>query len=227
MAEEKAQKKPTLSLAAGQAVETDQGITLAFATPVLRMSLPGAEFLNKGLRRQILELEQQPPGRTVSNAGGFQSDGNLFALRTPELNILSQAIELAYRALCRSLVPDQPRREQDRLDVNGWANVNRDGHYNRAHSHGGVHWSGVYYVAAGQPDQAVANNGVLELIDPRGLGGVVAAPGFPAGHSLVVVPEPGLLVLFPGWLQHWVTPYRGTGERISIAFNIVAHHPQD
>jgi len=185
------------------------------------MTLPGAEFLNKGLRRHVLDLERSSPGRTVSNAGGFQSDGNLFAVATAELKILAQAIELGWRSLCRSLVPDQPELERQTLELNGWANINRDGHYNRAHSHAGVHWSGVYYVAAGQPDAAIANNGVLELIDPRDLGGVVPTPGFPVGHSLIVKPEPGLLVLFPGWLQHWVTPYRGKGERISIAFNVV------
>lgn len=222
MAEPKGQQKPALSLASDQSVQTDQGITLAFATPLLRMTLPGAEFLNKGLRRQILDLQKAAPGRVISNAGGFQSEGNLFALASPELKILVQAVELAYRSLCRSLASDLPALANDRLSITGWANVNRDGDYNRMHSHGGVHWSGVYYVEAGQPDPDIANNGVLELIDPRRGGGVVGAPGFPVGRSLLVVPEPGLLVLFPAWLEHWVTPYRGTGERISIAFNIVA-----
>jgi uncharacterized protein (TIGR02466 family) len=223
MAETKARKMPSLSLASDQSVETDQGITLAFATPILRLTLPGAEFLNKGLRKLVLDLEKKSPGRKISNAGGFQSEGNLFALPQPELKILAQAIELGWRSLCRSLAPQSPELEKSRLDLNGWANVNRDGHYNRAHSHGGVHWSGVYYVAAGNPDGAIANNGVLELIDPRHLSGAVSPPGFRAGHSLVVTPEPGLLVLFPGWLEHWVTPYRGTGERISIAFNLTAN----
>ena len=33
-------------------------------------------------------------------------------------------------------------------------------------------------------------------------------------------PEPGKLVLFPSWLLHQVRYYRGTAERISIAFNL-------
>jgi hypothetical protein len=32
-------------------------------------------------------------------------------------------------------------------------------------------------------------------------------------------PRPGLLFIFPSWLLHQVLPYRGTGLRISIAFN--------
>ncbi|TAN08894.1 MAG: hypothetical protein EPN45_08130, partial [Rhizobiaceae bacterium] len=33
-------------------------------------------------------------------------------------------------------------------------------------------------------------------------------------------PKPGLMVLFPSWLFHQVRPYRGTHERISVAFNL-------
>ncbi|MEO8559994.1 MAG: TIGR02466 family protein [Rhodospirillales bacterium] len=219
--EQKDAPKLSLTLAAGQSVESDQGITLAFPTPLLQQSLPGAEFLNKGLRRQILELEKSSIGRKVSNHGGFQSDGNLFNLQTAELKVLGQAIELGFRSLYRNLVPEQPALAAAKIDLTGWANINRDGHYNRSHSHAGVVWSGVYYVDNGQPDQAVPLNGVLELIDPRRLAGVSPIPGFPSGHSLVVVPAAGLMTIFPGWLEHWVTPYRGKGERISIAFNIV------
>ena len=221
MAEKKAQKKPSLSLAPGQSVETGDGITLAFATPILRLSLPGAEFLNKGLRRQILELAGKSAGRTISNAGGYQTDGNLFALPAPELKILSQAIEVAYRSLCRSLAPEQPELEKHTFNLTGWANINRSGDFNRIHSHGGVHWSGVYYVDDGGSGSNGPDDGQLELLDPRHLSAVTPTPGFPLSNRVMVQPEPGLLVLFPGWLEHWVTPYKGKAERISIAFNLV------
>ena len=44
-------------------------------------------------------------------------------------------------------------------------------------------------------------------------------------HRLIVAPEPGMLVMFPSWLEHWVTPYRGKGQRISVAFNAVGNAP--
>jgi hypothetical protein len=28
-----------------------------------------------------------------------------------------------------------------------------------------------------------------------------------------------MMLVFPSWLYHWVMPFRGHGERISIAFN--------
>ena len=44
-------------------------------------------------------------------------------------------------------------------------------------------------------------------------------PGTPYGQRLLVRPEPGLLVLFPGWMYHFVHPVTSTEPRISIAFN--------
>ena len=35
-------------------------------------------------------------------------------------------------------------------------------------------------------------------------------------------PKPGQVLLFPSWLHHYVNPFRGKGERISIAFNTTA-----
>jgi hypothetical protein len=44
--------------------------------------------------------------------------------------------------------------------------------------------------------------------------------GLSAGSAEMILPRPGLLFIFPSWLLHQVRPYRGTGLRISIAFNL-------
>ena len=41
-----------------------------------------------------------------------------------------------------------------------------------------------------------------------------------AGATERVTPEAGKMVIFPAWMMHGVRPYRGTAERISIAFNL-------
>jgi len=33
-------------------------------------------------------------------------------------------------------------------------------------------------------------------------------------------PREGVMLIFPNWLYHHVTPFRGAGERISISCNI-------
>ena len=78
---------------------------------------------------------------------------------------------------------------------------------------------GVYFVTGNPPVDGHPFSGKLELVDPR--------PGASLSYSertrlygrFLVNPQPGQLVVFPGWLQHQVHPYFGPAERISIAFN--------
>jgi Putative 2OG-Fe(II) oxygenase len=80
-------------------------------------------------------------------------------------------------------------------------------------------WFGVYYVSGGQPDSNDPCNGTLELIDPR-----AGANNFPFEVGFfgryLAEPIPGLMVMFPSWLKHMVHPFSGSGERISISFNV-------
>ena len=48
-------------------------------------------------------------------------------------------------------------------------------------------------------------------MDPR--------PGNAVAIKRSIQPKPGQVAIFPGWLCHYVNPFRGLGERISIAFN--------
>jgi hypothetical protein len=61
-----------------------------------------------------------------------------------------------------------------------------------------------------QPDNA----GKLMLDDPRG-----PLPPFTSRYT--VEPEEGLMVLFPSWLTHQVTPTLGNDARVSWSFNIL------
>ena len=80
----------------------------------------------------------------------------------------------------------------------------------------------MYYVDAGDPDDAMPLSGCLELLDPRPAAGGVNTPGDPFGHPVRIAPVAGLLVLFPSWLTHWVHPHSGRRERIAISFNVSA-----
>jgi hypothetical protein len=62
-------------------------------------------------------------------------------------------------------------------------------------------------------------SGALTFVDPRRGGTVI--PGvelFPSQFS--IAPRSGLMVVFPGWLQHFVQPYRGGRPRVSISCNV-------
>jgi uncharacterized protein (TIGR02466 family) len=111
---------------------------------------------------------------------------------------------------------------------NMWANINRSGHANEFHSHPASYWSGVYYVDDGGIAEDASLGGELEFMDPRGPLPAMFAPhlaiamagGLSAGATERIPPKAGRLVMFPSWMMHQVRPYRGTAERISIAFNL-------
>jgi hypothetical protein len=45
---------------------------------------------------------------------------------------------------------------------------------------------------------------------------------FRTGMAEYVLPVPGEFYVFPAWQPHSVAPFRGEGERWSLAFNVVA-----
>jgi len=55
----------------------------------------------------------------------------------------------------------------------------------------------------------------LLLLDPEGRRACLSA-----GRGEVVTPQAGTMILFPSWLIHSVTRFRGTRPRISVAFNV-------
>jgi len=106
------------------------------------------------------------------------------------------------------------------LQLECWANVSKSGHYNSVHDHPGTTWSGVYYVSAGKVETNDPANGRLELLDPRVGVSLFGREEGLLGGRYFIEPMPGLMVLFPSWLKHMVHPFFGSGERISISFNV-------
>jgi uncharacterized protein (TIGR02466 family) len=98
-----------------------------------------------------------------------------------------------------------------------WCHVTRDDGYHDVHTHPNCSWCGIYYVDPGEA--ALPSNGVNRFYSPVDLTyddlGVIASPHMPFS----IAPEAGKLVLFPSYVRHAGLPYRGTRERILIAFN--------
>ena len=98
-----------------------------------------------------------------------------------------------------------------------WLNVQRAGDYNPVHTHGGS-FSGVLFLQV--PPQ----------ISPERFDGQLCFHGpeewhiqsFRTGMAHYVLPVPGDFYVFPAWQPHSVAPFRGEGERWSIAFNVIA-----
>jgi len=200
-------------------------IAKAFPTLIGYFRRPESELVNRDLRELILDRERSTPSQPRANAGGWHSAADAMDWPSPAIHTLRNWIGEAMRDMIDSTMEmmaasGMPRQFRGSVQLHAWANIARQGNYHRVHNHPGCCWSGVYYVDAGHPAPDQPLSGVLDLIDPRPFTEMVTTPGEPYGQKLIVRPEAGLMVLFPSWLYHFVNPYMGEGERISIAFNI-------
>ena len=196
-----------------------------FATPVAAVLLPDAAARNQALLATILDRRAQTPSVQASNAGGWHSDRDIAAWGGREAR---EVLELAQQVATQMVADRNGQALRPRWIVQAWANVNGPGDGNISHYHPGSFWSGTYYVDDGGCADDTSMGGEFEMLDPRGPGPGMYAPGIKfagtdgasAGSGETIRPRPGLLFLFPSWLFHQVRPYRGTRLRVSMAFNL-------
>jgi uncharacterized protein (TIGR02466 family) len=149
----------------------------------------------------------------LTSAGRWQTHHDLH--RSAELAGLVALIRAAVTELFDALT-----LAYDRFEISGcWANVTTPGHGHRRHSHPNNYLSGVYYVRTGGEQDCI------DFHDPRPQIGLIVPPARDQGRASPdttgVRVRPGMLVLFPAWLEHSVPPHTGEGLRISVAFNVM------
>jgi uncharacterized protein (TIGR02466 family) len=202
-----------------------------FPTPLVMFDVPDAAALNRELRTVIEQREKSHPSTQKSNLGGWQSSWDMDRWGgAPAIKLLAYGRNLANRMTTdhegAAGKGPYPGHFAVTWIANMWANINRSGHGNEYHSHPGSYWSGVYYVDDGGIAADPSLGGELEFLDPRGPVPLMNAPhlrmsgSLSAGATERVRPQAGRMVMFPAWVMHQVRPYRGTVERISIAFNL-------
>ncbi len=204
----------------------------AFAAPMGEFHLPKCDSLNAELAALVLGLESQGAIHRNENPvvqqpqGLYESKFEFFARPEPCVRVLR---EHCWKALSLFIKDVNPTSEAGlgslRIASQTWFHVTRDSGYFGYHNHPMASWSGVYCVSTGNPDPEIENNGCLVFPHP-----LPAANAFMdasnstlrwpfSNGNLVLSLKPGQLVLFPSWLGHMVTPFRGDGERITVAFN--------
>lgn len=198
-----------------------EGVRQLFVTPIVIKRWPRAAETNPALARAVRAAMAASPGNALSNLGGWQSTDDFLAGADPAVQAFRGWVIEAFGAVTQLAGSEGRLTGALSCTMAGWANVNEPDDVNLLHVHGSAHWSGVYYVETGHCPPGDARSGALIFQDPRPAAGVVPTPGFAFGEPAFVTPEPGLTVLFPGWLPHGVLPRKGgSGQRISIAFNI-------
>jgi len=194
--------------------------TNIFATPLITHYWKDAPEFNPCLRDGILSQEAENPGVGKSSKGGWHSQtGQLEFCGDAGQRLISFMYELAEEATRRVFAERAEEPPRYRWTIAAWANVNRNGAFNKIHVHPGSTWSGTYYVDPGGPIES-EHGAALHLFDPcqgRSMTFLTALPS-----SVYVHPRPGLMVVFPSYVPHMVFPHNGRAARISVAFNLRA-----
>lgn len=192
-----------------------------FFVPVLAHRWEDSEELNTTLEAAVMAEAERNGGVRRSNVGGWHSPaGRLEWAGDAGRTLIGCMLAMANHATRLVFQEHQVEGPRFGWKLSAWANLNRRGDWNNLHLHSGSTWSGTYYVSAGDtppPDRPEA--GRLTLVDPLLASQMSFFPGL-LPQFLEFVPRPGLMVLFPSYLQHIVRPYLGDRPRISVAFNL-------
>jgi len=196
--------------------------------------------LNQQLIKDIDELMTKDEGKHRSfkhNASSWQSFPDMDE-KYDSFKKLREQIQYALKPIMRHS-GFQEEVVDDCTIEHLWANLIFDaGGYSTPHFHGSgkTLWTGVYYpqgmkininldefeeekwIQLGHKD----GDGILVLYDPAKLVKAQVYKPFETGEyygqEVTVVPRESLLVLFPAWMSHMVTPLTKKENRYSISF---------
>lgn len=170
-----------------------------------------SDRINSAFRAKLAELMEK--NASDSPAKVLQTVQDLHTL--PELQEFSRTVLTAARG-----VMDFLNVAEEGIEITScWANINPSGASNPPHTHPNNYLGGVYYVDV--PENADS----IIFQDPRPQANVVSPrvsqdTAENSGRAVVSVKE-GMLLIFPAWLVHQVSPNPAGQNRISVSFNLM------
>lgn len=203
----------------------------AFAVPFVMIAHPAPQALNTALRSLFIDRERaglqhankQP---LVPRFGLFESSFDLFDWPDEPVQMLRDfCLRNLYAAVGQLNGYDQEMLKRLHIATESWFHITRMGGYFSMHNHALHSWSGVYCVDPGADVSGIAESGLLSFQNPSAASTMfvdMAVARLSGGYSYGprnLRQQPGQLVLFPSWLLHEAKPFRGEGERITVAFN--------
>jgi hypothetical protein len=197
-----------------------------FPTRLVTLQFPDVEELNLDLEALFADREE------------FHEQ---FDMHPDSLNLLRLAENCPAIARLRGLFLDGLRHwlRAERVvgprevDMTLFCNYAGKGDFTLVHNHN-ADVVGIYYVRTahyerpavvlpepeGEYDYFAAEDGTLVLHDPRFNANLAAVR---VGDYARVYPRPGLMLLFPGYVWHSVTPHLGDFRRLALSVNFRLH----
>jgi len=197
----------------------NRNIEHVFSTPLFGTSFDNLEIFNK-CADAVLNLLSEEQRQGLSITGSTATDDNLNTLAEFQdlVKLIDKEIEFLFE-------------EHLGLDKNDthmtcmWSNIQTRRSKHIMHSHPNAFYSGVVYLAIPAGKEHIA--GDIVFLDPR-LGNLTHAVDYKksnslSDHTISINPHTGMLILFPGWLQHCTDICMlDEGEyRISLSFNYI------
>lgn len=176
--------------------------------------------------RETEQIASRVAVGSKSEDGLFESKMDLFEVsQHPGVQKLHKFLEETIQRVVAGMNGNQV--PADRIDVafrDSWFHITNDGGFHDAHYHGGCSWCGIYYVRAGdvptsQPKHA--GNGINRFYSPISVGGSYDDYGnkYLNNNLIDFPPRDGTVIIFPAYVQHSALAYRGSVDRIVVAFN--------
>jgi hypothetical protein len=216
-----------------------KGFKSLWPTPVSVSLYPAASDVNQVLARVFSAMRVADRDAEQTAAFYSSSDDLMQRVDLPEFRELFAFIAASLQTTAKlANVSIWPQGNLSlKLEIAGaWFQIQNHGAFHDIHNHGNCSWSGVYYVQIDQPEQRRqhkalgALNGITRFYGPyqNWLGGAYMDMGnaYLQQPHFDVSPEPGMLVLFPAYLNHKAMPYEGEADRIIVSFNAQIHGAQ-
>tara|TARA_R110000803_G_scaffold54056_1_gene110627 strand:- start:209 stop:796 length:588 start_codon:yes stop_codon:yes gene_type:complete len=99
-----------------------------------------------------------------------------------------------------------------------WVNIAKKGSFQEEHNHSSCLISGVIYINVNQ------QSGNFQLMNPLSSESILLGEPKNFGNVYNINPQPGMIILFPGWMAHRALPSESNIDRISISFNIISKY---
>ena len=182
-----------------------------FPTQVGLFNIADCNELNKGLSDFIYSIKDEECPQ-YSMVGGQHTKEDLLSRN----NIFVQAF--------KSLITHQIKEYYSQFSnkpvgpntkIASWGMIYGAGHYSKPHTHPGADFSSTYYCKVPKLKEG---EGEFVAMDPRN--GAKWDRNFSEMTSNNIKPKEGLGFIFPGWLEHYVTPHTSNEDRICITTNV-------
>jgi uncharacterized protein (TIGR02466 family) len=204
--------------------DIDAGFERLWPTVVTKRTIPGHETPNQSLLELIERMDSASAALTTD-----YRDADFLALKDPVAQWLAQCINVTVRDYFAHLAMNYGIG----WSLHGWANVNRFGDYHDTHNHPRAYLSGTYYVRvptelARREGRNDVRPGCLSLYDSRSAANMNAIKGDPyINPQYTIQPTPGLIVMWPAFINHFVHPNLSHQSRISVSFNVMLDWSDD